>query len=329
MRKTVLAISIMTAIFSVNALAISNEDLLDFDNILNAKEPTKEKTKDSVETKKEVKKEESTTINKETLVKEEVPVKDELIEEDKNIVKNEIKPTILVPVSGQTITLKIDLLKDKLVRETIAKTEVVLSQLNEIEEKYKNEKEILDFTGAIVPFSNYTMYETEKDTITGIESRIVNGKLIKKEILTDVKKGFSYFIQIIEIDKRNNRAKLRLDINIIDVNSYDEFSISLADGSHQKIRLPNMKETNNSNEFWINLDSSKKVDYKVDDIYKLNIAVQRDIPFIQQIFVTDHDKIAQIKKDEELKKIKEQEDLKKKEVEGEDKLFKSLEESLK
>lgn len=329
MRKTVLAISIMTAIFSVNALAISNEDLLDFDNILNAKETTKEKSKEPVATKKEVKKEETKTIKKETLVKEEVKVKEEIIQEDKTIVQKEFKPTIIVPVSGQTITLKIDLNKDKLVRENIAKTEVVISQLNEIEEKYKNEKEILEFTDTILPFSNYTMYETEKDTLTGIESRLDNGILIKKEILTDIKKGFSYFIKIIEIDKRNNRAKLRLDINIIDVNSYDELSVSLADGTHQKIRLPNLKETNNSNEFWINLDSSKQVEYKIDDIYKLKVAVQRDIPFVQQIFVTDHDKIAQIKKDEELKEIKEKEDLKQEKIDEENKLFESLEESLK
>lgn len=306
MKKTMLVISIMTAIVSINTHAISNEDLLNFDDILNAKDSKKVEKVDEVEKivkKKNISTKETVSIKEHKKEKitvktdQDIVVEEEIAKNNDLVVEKENIPTLVVPVIGQSITLKIDLLKDKLVREKVASTEVVVSHLNEIDKRYKDEKEIIDFIDTVKPFSNYTMYETEKDTLTGIESNIIKGKLVKKEILSDIKKGFSYFVRIVEKDDRNERLKLRLDMNIIDVNSYNEVSAHLADGSYQKIKIPNIKESNSSNEFWIKLDSSKDVSYKIDDIHKVTIKVQREIPFVQQVFVTDHEKLAIIKEE--------------------------------
>lgn len=345
MKKTMLSISIMTAMLSFNAFAISNEDLLNFDNILNDTETTQEveKTPELIKIDKNiVEKKMNIFSKKEIEQKKEIPivkvpstnkVETNIEENDKIILPDANKPTIIVPVSGQSVTLKINLMKDKLVRETIAKTEVVLYHTNEIDDKFKNEEAIIDFIQKQEAFANYTMYETDKDILTGIESSIVEGKLVKKEILSDIKKGFSYFVKIVEKDKRNNRVKLRIDINIIDVNSNTELSLELADGSHQKIRLPNMKETNSSKEFWFNLDSPKQVSYKIDDIHKLTIDLQRDIPFIQQVFVPDHEKIKILEIEAAERLIQEEKDKKEAErrkiLEKDSELYNSLEDMLK
>lgn len=331
MKKTILAISIVSAMISGNVLAISNEDLLDIDNILNIdtkdnKTSTKKEDKPEVKnnTQKKAKAPDNKTkVNNESVEqklenKTEEPIAEEIVLER--------KPLIPVPITGENISLKIDVIRDRLIKNKIGSDEVIISKLDKIDPKFENEKEVKEVTDTVESFSAVSVYQEDKDVFID-KNKIVDLEF-QSEILGDFKTGYSYFINLIEVDKRLNRVKLKIDINVADVVSYNETRYQLSDGSYQKIKLPSIITTNNSKIFWIDLESGSTLSYKIDDIHLIKIEVQRVIPFINQVFVTDHEKIKQmeeLKKQEEIKKV---EEAKEEKVEEENELFDSLEESL-
>lgn len=331
MKKTILAISIVSAMISGNVLAISNEDLLDIDNILNI--DTKDnKTSTKKEDKPEVKKntqtnvkapDTKTKVNNESVEQKVEDNKEEPVSEE---IVLERKPLIPVPITGENISLKIDVIRDRLVKSKIGSDEVIISKLDKIDPKFENEKEVKEVTDKVESFSAVSVYQEDKDVFID-KNKIVDLEF-KSEVLGDFKTGYSYFINLIEVDKRLNRVKLKIDINVADVVSYNETRYQLSDGSYQKIKLPSIITTNNSKIFWIDLESGSTLSYKIDDIHLIKIEVQRVIPFINQVFVVDHEKIKQmeeLKKQEEIKKV---EEVKEEKVEEENELFDSLEDSL-
>lgn len=332
MKKTILAISIVSAMISGNVFAISNEDLLDIDNILDIetkdnktskKEELKKKTQTDVKA-PEIK----TKVNKDSVEKK---IEDKKIEDKKPaIVSEEIvverKPLIPVPITGENISLKIDIIRDRLVKNKIGSDEVIISKLDKIDPKFENEKEVKEVTDSVESFSAVSVYQEDKDVFT--DKTNVGNIEGQPEVLGDFKTGYSYFVNLVEIDKRLNRVKLKIDINVADVVSYNETRQQLSDGSYQKIKLPSIITTNNSKIFWIDLESGSTLSYKIDDIHLIKIELQRVIPFINQVFVVDYEKIKQmeeLKKQEAIKKIEEE---KKEKVEEENELFDSLEDSL-
>lgn len=327
MKKTILAISIVSAMISGNVFAISNEDLLDIDNILDIE------TKDNKTSKKEELKKKTQTDVKAPEIKTKVnkdSVEKKIEDKKPAIVSEEIvverKPLIPVPITGENISLKIDIIRDRLVKNKIGSDEVIISKLDKIDPKFENEKEVKEVTDSVESFSAVSVYQEDKDVFT--DKTNVGNIEGQPEVLGDFKTGYSYFVNLVEIDKRLNRVKLKIDINVADVVSYNETRQQLSDGSYQKIKLPSIITTNNSKIFWIDLESGSTLSYKIDDIHLIKIELQRVIPFINQVFVVDYEKIKQmeeLKKQEAIKKIEEE---KKEKVEEENELFDSLEDSL-
>lgn len=332
MKKKILAISILTAIMSGNVFAISNEDLLDIDNLFNKDKKEKEVKENNVKDTK-VESKEKNKVEKKSLVKEEPKTKEETvseeIKEENTLISQPLKPLIPVPITGDNINFKISLLKSKLIKEKIANTEVILSNLNPIEEKFKNEPEILDILKNKKSSDSFSNYTVDTDVLVGIKRDVVKGKLVETPTFNNIKTGQTLFIELVQFDKERNRAKVKLSINISDVTYYNEFQYKMADGTTQKIRLPNIVQSNNSKEFWINLDSGSIFEYKVDDFNLVKIEVQRVIPFIQQVFVVDHEKIKKMEEEKKQQEIQKIEDEKLKKINEENDLFDSLEENLK
>lgn len=342
MKKTILAISIISAMYAGNTFAISNEDLMDIDNILNieqGKKSTPENTKTILkETKKVSNAKENTSETKKSSIKKENTSeikKSETIEavEQKTVVEQvEKKPLIPVPISGNNIILKVDIIKTKLIKEKIGSNELIISNLNKIEPKFQKEKEVISVIDSISSSTAVSQYIENKDMYS--ESNAVINFKFKKDVLKNNKSGFSYFLNLVEIDSRLNRVKLRIDINISDIISYNETRKTLSDGSYQKIRIPEIVQTNNSKEFWINMDSGSVFSYKVDDLHMINVQLQRVVPFIEQVFVVDHEKVKKMAEDkksleiEQKKEADEKERIKKAKEESENDIINSLEKRL-
>jgi hypothetical protein len=336
MKKTILAISIVSAMMSGNVFAISNEDLLDIDNILNidTKGETKKDIKKTTENnskknsekslKNDSKKDNKKSSKNESDVK--VAPKQEIVENKNEEILVVKPPMIPVPITGEHISLTIDIVRDRLVKTKVGSNEVIISNLNKIEPKFEKELEVKEFIDSIKSFSAVSVYQEDKDVFLG--KKVSDDLKSTTDILGDIKTGYSYFVNLVEIDKKMNRAKLRVDINVADIESYNETKIQLEDGSFQKIKIPSVITTNSSKVFWIDLGSGNKINYKIDDIYLVRVEVQRVIPFINQVFVIDHEKIKQMeetKKQEEIDKI---EDIKDSKVKDENEIFDSLEKSL-
>ncbi len=332
MKKKILAISILTAIMSGNVFAISNEDLLDIDNLFNKDKKVKEDTEkkedtlknNKVESKENVKLEKKSSNKEKTkeTVKEEVKVEDPIIEQP-------LKPLIPVPITGDNINFKISFIKLKLIKEELAKTEMILFNANPIEEKFKNEPEVLDVLKSKQSSYSFSNYTFDNDVLVGIDRKVVKGKLVETPIFKNIKTGQTLFIELVQLDKERNRAKVKVSINISDISHYNELKYQMEDGTNQKIKIPNIIESNNSKEFWINLDSGSVFEYKVDDINLIKVEIQRLIPFIQQVFVVDHEKIKKMEEDKKQQEIQKIEDEKLKKINEENDLFDSLEENLK
>jgi len=332
MKKKILAISILTAIMSGNVFAISNEDLLDIDNLFNKDKKEKEVKENNIKNNK-VESKEINKVEKKSLVIEDSKTKKETViekvKEENSVIEQPLKPLIPVPITGDNINFKISLLKSKLIKEKISNTEVILFNLNPIEEKFKNEPEVLETLKNKKSSDSFSNYTVDTDVLVGMDRKVVEGQLVEIPIFKNVKTGQTLFIELVQFDKERNRAKVKLSINIADAAYYNEFKYQMKDGTNQKIKIPHIVESNNSKEFWINLDSGSVFEYKVDDFHLVKIEIQRVIPFIQQVFVVDHEKIKRMEEEKKQQEIQKIEDEKLKKINEENDLFDSLEKNLK
>jgi len=308
MRKTILALAILSGIsFQANA-QLSGDDLMDISDILNdtptapAKTPEKEKMK-PVETKKtetvKVEKKASTPVKETKVSKPEATVTP--IDVDKAVVgpvveKSKTMPTLVVPVSGTNFVLNVKRLNKSIITKTLSKDEIAMGIMTGVADDHKADKEVVAFAdeankNKIVSFSNYV---EEPNVYIGTKTNIdkVTGKATVKEELGTLVYGYGYIIQIKEYDKKNNRVSVRLDYTNKAISSYEETEVITTEGVLTKVKIPAIKSSVTSNVFWIKLETDSKQSIKVDDKHYLEIVMGRVLPYVKPVIAVDFKKIA-------------------------------------
>ncbi len=324
MKKTILAVAVMAGL-SLNAHAnVSDSDLADIDAILgetSSVENKKEEVKKQ-ETKKETKKvdvDKAITKPAENIHQSNEQVNDNRLD---SIQKSETEPTIVVPVSGTNFVVEIKRIKDSILKKTLSTDELAISFGNPIDEKYKDEKELVDYitdvnNGKINALNNMN---EEPDVLLGISKTVKEGKVENKLNIGTLKYGYNMIVQFLEYDKKNDRIKLRFDYKNIEIASYNSSEIVDPDGNIQKLKVPVLKTTNDSKIFWIKLEREAKHTIKVAETHYVEIKMGRVLPFVQPLVIKDKKKIEEMriaaekaKQDaieaEEARKVKEENDL--------------------
>lgn len=342
MRKTILAVAIMTGL-SLNAQAnISDGDMADIDAILGestaveVKDTKKEEPKkvDKKENKKETVKDTKSTKTVETKTTEVKPVVDAKTAEptvNQEVKQSETQPTIVVPVSGNHFVVEIKRIKDSILKKTLTSDEMAMSFGFPVNETYKNEKEIVDFytdieKGRVAALNNMVQ---EKDMLYDLKKTVKDGKLNVKPDIETVEYGYNFIIQFVEFDKKNNRVKLRIDYKNKDIVSYTSQEITTADGNIEKLKRPVIKTTNNTKEFWIKFERGAKEKIGIDETHYIEVVMGRVLPFVQPIVVVDRKKIEEMRiAAEEAAKAAEKAK-KEAEIKAEEDLYNSLESDLK
>jgi hypothetical protein len=309
MRKTILALAILSGIsFQANA-QLSGDDLMDISDILNdtptapAKTPEKEKTK-SVETKKtepaKVEKKASTPVKETKGSKPEVTVAptdaNKPVVDGPVVEKSKTIPTLVVPVSGTNFVLNVKRLNKSIITKTLSKDEIAMGIMTGVADDHKTDKEVVAFAdeankNKIVSFSNYV---EEPNVYIGTKTNIdkVTGKATVKEELGTLVYGYGYIIQIKEYDKKNNRVSVRLDYTNKAISSYEEAEVTTTEGVLTKVKIPTIKTSITSNVFWVKLETDSKQSIKVDDKHYLEIVMGRVLPYVQPVIAVDFKKIA-------------------------------------
>lgn len=344
MRKTILAVAIMTGL-SLNAQAnISDGDMADIDAILGestaveAKDTKKEEPKkvEKKETKKETVKDTKSTKtveNKTTPATK--PVADTKSVDTGNVSsevkQSETQPTIVVPVSGNHFVIEVKRVKDSIIKKTLTSDEMAMSFGFPVSDTYKNEKEIVDFytdieKGRVAALNNMVQ---ERDMLYDLKKTVKDGKVDVKPNIETVEYGYNFIIQFVEFDKKSNRVKLRVDYKNKAVVSYTSQEITTADGTIERLKRPVIKTTNNTKEFWIKFERDAKEKISIDENHYIEIVMGRVLPFVQPIVVVDRKKIEEMRiAAEEAAKAAEK-SKKDAEIKVEEDLYNSLEADLK
>ena len=207
MRKTILALAILSGISLQANAQLSGDDLMDISDILNdtptatAKTPEKEKPK-TVEIKKtetvKTEKKPSSPVKETNGSKPAVTVIQ--TESDKTAVdapvieKSKTTPTLVVPVSGTNFVLNIKRLNKSIITKSLSKDEIAMGIMTGVADDHKTDKEVVEFAdeankNKIVSFSNYieepNVYIGKKVTIDK-----VTGKATVKEELGTLVYGY-------------------------------------------------------------------------------------------------------------------------------------------
>lgn len=358
MRKTILALAILSGISLQANAQLSGDDLMDISDILNdtptatAKTPEKEKPK-TVETKKAepVKAEKKTSPpakNDQTATKPDAvttttdtakPVGDVPVVE-----KSKTTPTIVVPVSGMNFVLNVKRLNKSIITKTLSKDEIAMGMMTDVAEDHKTDKEVVEFAeeankNKIISFSNYI---EEPNVYIGTKKNVdkKTGKATVKEELGTLVYGYGYIMQIKEYDKKNNRVSVRLDYTNKSIASYEESEVTTTEGVLTKVKIPSIKTSVTSNVFWIKLESDAKQTIKVDDKHYLDVVMGRVLPYVKPVIAVDFKKMAADEKAAKEAAIKAEQDRIKAEaaakeaeklnaIKAENSLYEDLENSLK
>lgn len=329
MRKTILALAILSGIsFQANA-QLSGDDLMDITDILNdtptatAKTPDKEKAK-PVETKKtepvKTEKKASPTVNNvtntqnttKTVVTDKAPSTDTVTVTTTPVIeKSKTTPTLVVPVSGTNFVLNVKRLKKSIITKTLSKDEIAMGIMTNVADEHKNDKEVVAFgeeanKNKIISFSNYVQ---EPNVYVGMKQKIEDGKETISEQLGTLEYGYGFIMQIKEYDKKNNRISVRIDYTDKEISSYQEEDIITTEGKVlTKVKVPTIKTSVTSNIFWIKLETDSKVSIKVNDTQYIDIVMGRVLPYVQPVIAVDFKKIAENEKAEKEAVIKAKED---------------------
>lgn len=311
MRKTILALAILSGISLQANAQLSGDDLMDISDILNdtptatAKTPEKEKEKPkAVEAKKTetVKKEKkaSTPVKETNVSKPEVtnvPTDSNKVAVDAPVIeKSKTIPTLVVPVSGTNFVLNVKRLNKSIITKTLSKDEIAMGIMTGVADDHKTDKEVVAFAdeankNKIVSFSNYV---EEPNVYIGTKATVdkLTGKETVKEELGTLVYGYGYILQVKEYDKKNNRVSVRLDYTNKAISSYEERDITTTEGVLTKVKVPTIKTSVTSNVFWVKLETDSKQSIKVDDKHYLEIVMGRVLPYVQPVIAVDLKKIA-------------------------------------
>lgn len=305
MRKTILALAILSSIsFQANA-QLSGDDLMDITDILNdtptATAKTSEKAK-PVETKKtesvKVEKKTSTTVtptNTKKTATVPVPAGEVVKGVDvQPVEKSKTTPTLVVPVSATNFVLNVRRLNKSIITKTLSKDEIALGMMTGVADEHKADKEVIAFVedankNKVVSFSNYV---EEPNVYVGTQQIVTDGKVEFKEKLETLVYGYGYIVQIKDYDKKNNRVSIRLDYTNKEISSYQESEITTTEGILTKVKVPTIKTSVTSNVFWIKLDQDSKQSIKVNDKHYLDIVMGRVLPYVQPVIAIDYKKMA-------------------------------------
>jgi len=325
MRKTILALAILSGISLQANAQLSGDDLMDISDILNdtptatAKTPEKQKQKPVEVKKSEPAKTEtkSTKSVKETNVSKPavtvVPTDSDKPVVDAPVVeKSKTIPTLVVPVSGTNFVLNVKRLNKSIITKTLSKDEIAMGIMTGVADDHKTDKEVVEFSdeankNKIVSFSNYV---EEPNVYVGTKSTIdkTNGKETVKEELGTLVYGYGYILQIKDYDKKNNRVSIRLDYTDKAISSYEEKEVVTTEGVLTKVKIPTIKTSVTSNVFWVKLETDSKKSIKVDDKHYLEIVMGRVLPYVQPVIAVDLKKMAADEKAAKEAAIKAEED---------------------
>jgi len=306
MRKTILALAILSGISLQANAQLSGDDLMDITDILNdtptATAKTPEKTKPVEQKKAEpVKAEKKTTtpvVETKTSKPETTAVTDKDVKPaDVPVVeKSKTKPTLVVPVSATNFVLNVKRLNKSIITKTLSKDEIGLGLMTDVANDHKTDKEVVEFIdeankNKLVSFSNFveepSVYVGSKTTVDK-----ETGKATVKEELGTLVYGYGYIVQIKEYDKKNNRVSIRLDYTNKAISSYEEHEVVTTEGVLTKVKIPVIKTSVTSNVFWIKLETDSKQSIKVDDKHYLDITMGRVLPYVKPVIAVDFKKMA-------------------------------------
>lgn len=322
MRKTILALAILSGISLQANAQLSGDDLMDITDILNdtptATAKTAEKTKPVEQKKAEpVKTEKKSTtpaVETKTSKPETTAVTDKEVKSaDAPVVeKSKTIPTIVVPVSATNFVLNVKRLNKSIITKTLSKDEIGLGLMTGVADDHKTDKEVLAFIdeankNKLVSFNNYV---EEPNVYVGSKTNVdkETGKATVKEELGTLVYGYGYIVQIKEYDKKNNRVSVRLDYTNKAISSYEEREVVTTEGVLTKVKIPVIKTSVTSNVFWIKLETDSKQFIKVDDKHYLEIVMGRVLPYVQPVIAVDLKKMAADEKAAKEAAIKAKED---------------------
>lgn len=335
MKKTILAVAVMAGLSFQAQANISDNDLADIDAILGEASTVKKEESKKTEVQDTKKIKEQKNLTKDT--KNSKDIVDNKKEDKNNIVEQpiiqqeEVKPTIVVPVSGNNFVVEVKRYKDSILTRKLSSDEMAMSFALPVDPTYKDEKEIVDFvtntdSGRIVALNNM---EEEPNVLVDMNQTLdhESGEISVSPKLENLKYGYNFIVQFIEQDKKNNRIKLRIDYKNISVSSYNVQEV-IIDNHIEKVKSPVLKTTNDSKVFWINFEYGSKEKIRIDETHYIEVVMGRVLPFVQPVIVVDRKKIEEIRiAAEEAKKAAELAE-KEKEVKEEQDLYESLEKSL-
>lgn len=350
MKKKILALSIL-AVLSANAMAaqVNDDDLRSIDQILNdntngksassSKETQKKPTKQTAKEKREAEQakaqaaEESEIQNKakEAAKRAEQKAKDTETQQKTLVTEGTNIPKIIVPVIHKELAMEIDYQRQNIFTKTLNSPNFTLTYSDQPEDKFKSEPVIKDLVDKYNQNKTFVLKDeqVEPDVLVDVETGVKEGKTFRKNVLKDISYGSNFIVQIKEVDDKNQRIRMRLDYSYSFINSYSEREMRLEDGQLSTVRVPEIKKTELSKEFYMPMKSGAKIAMPVSASDTIVLTMNRFQTLVETVPVDNHEAIAAAKVAKEEAEKKAAEEAKQKKVDEEKKLFDDLEKKLK
>ena len=153
----------------------------------------------------------------------------------------------------------------------------------------------------------YRNIESMKDVLTIEEIKTVDEQVDRVEKISSYDMGYSYIIQIIEVDDNNKRIKFRVDYKQRNPVSKFTERFDISDNEFRNIEFPVIEEKSIARTFWLPIKNREEVTVKVDNADYIKVKFNKFEYDAFRVEIDDLEKIAVINEDKRLLDLKNKE----------------------
>ena len=170
--------------------------------------------------------------------------------------------------------------------------------------------------------------DTLIDNFGKVDVSVLEDEYVYENIIKNHSTGYQYIVQILEVDDKNKRLKMRIDYSNRAVQSYVTERFDISDDEFKDLKIPIISEKDISQTFYIPIKNREDVTIKLDNKEYVKVKFNNFNYDAARVEIDDLDAIAKIEELKELKAIEDENKAKQKILDDKLKYFDDVEKSI-
>lgn len=216
------------------------------------------------------------------------------------------RPTISVPIKFRNFNMTISSFNKRMIADDMVIDKDFIVSYPYEADAYRDREEIINLYNELKMKRAYAYKNISGnlDNFSRVDRKIVENARTTENIFESYHTGQDFIIQILEIDDKNKRIKLKLDYSQRNATSYVTERYDVSDTEFKNITLPVIESKATTKTFWIPIKNREEVKVMIDNFDFIKVKFNNYEYDAARVEIDDLDKIAKINEAKRLLEVK-------------------------